>query len=51
MAVSLDTSTGAVRTFSVSTDPLTVGSRWKRAFEYFHFVVGRGVTNSAQKRH
>ncbi|KAF6019012.1 hypothetical protein EB796_022688 [Bugula neritina] len=51
MAVSLDTSTSKVRTFSVSTDPLTVGSRWKkwkRAFEYF--VVGRGVTNAAQKK-
>ncbi|KAF6023362.1 hypothetical protein EB796_018334 [Bugula neritina] len=51
MAVSLDTSTSNVRTFSVSTDPLTVGSRWKkwkRAFEYF--VVGRGVTNAAQKK-
>ncbi|KAF6030125.1 hypothetical protein EB796_011565 [Bugula neritina] len=51
MAVSLDTSASNVRTFSVSTDPLTVGSRWKkwkRAFEYF--VVGRGVTNAAQKK-
>ncbi|KAF6027672.1 hypothetical protein EB796_014016 [Bugula neritina] len=51
MAVSLDTSASNVRTFSVSTDPMTVGLRWKkwkRAFEYF--VVGRGVTNAAQKK-
>ena len=51
MAMALDTNTSHIKAFPVASDPLTVGSRWKRwkrGFEYF--VAARGVTKADQKK-
>ena len=51
MAVSLEASSSHIQPFRVASDPLTVGSRWKkwkRGFDYF--AAARGVTDTDQKK-
>ena len=51
MAVSLEANSSHIQPFRVASDPLTVGSRWKkwkRGFDYF--VAARGVTDADQKK-
>ena len=51
MATPVNTDLGGIPQFDCHGDPTTVGARWKkwkRAFDFF--VVGKGITNIAQKK-